>query len=284
MIEIKSLTKCVKKKNIIDDISFNVKSGEIFALLGRNGAGKSTTIKTILGFVRPTSGTVSISKSSIGYLPENPYYYDFLTLYELLSFSLSAAKISKNKDQKIKALADKVGMSKELNKQLRKFSKGMIQRSGIAAALIHEPELIILDEPMSGLDPLGRKMVFDLVMELRGKGSTILFCSHILTDVERLCDTAVIMDKGRIVKTVSKEELNLASKVVEIIYEAKSGVIELLKSVNFKQENSFVSVFVKVDKLSSFLTDLSNKGVEPVTIKPSASALETIFTDLVHGE
>ena len=205
MIYVNTLTKIIKNKSLIDNVTFSVPTGSVFGLLGPNGAGKSTLIKAILGFIRPTSGNVEVKTRSVGYLPENPYYYDYLTLRELLLFSIGSSK-TKSYEKRIEASAEIVGMAEHLDERLRTFSKGMVQRSGIAAALIHQPELVIFDEPMSGLDPLGRRMVFDSVCELRRKGKTVLFCSHIINDVERLCDEVVIMHKGRSVRSLLCED------------------------------------------------------------------------------
>lgn len=197
-----------KRKEILSDVSLSISPKSITAIIGANGAGKSTLIKTILGFYKPSSGIIHLSPDiSIGFLPENPYYYDHLTLKELLWFSASSFKVNKTLfNNRCSLLCKKVGMEEHLNTRLRKFSKGMTQRAGIAAALIHDPDFIILDEPMSGLDPHGRAMVFDLMSELQSEGKTILFCSHILTDVERLCDQVIMIDRGKILKTLSKNE------------------------------------------------------------------------------
>ncbi len=196
----------------VKNVSFSVEKGSVFGLIGPNGAGKSTTIRMILGLIRPDSGKVvldsDLERSQIGYLPENPYLYDYLTLPELLEFcgrtsSLDSSTIANNSKKLIATL----GLEAASRRPLRTFSKGMLQRAGICFALLHDPSLIILDEPMSGLDPLGRKMVFDLVMELKTLGKTIFFCSHILNDVERLCDNIGLLNRGKLVATFDKNEL-----------------------------------------------------------------------------
>jgi ABC-2 type transport system ATP-binding protein len=286
MITVENLSKSVKKKKIVDGVSFSVGMGKVFALLGPNGAGKSTTIKMLLGFVRPDSGKISIESSTLGYLPENPYYYDHLSLKELLEFSLATFGIKgAEAKRRIEEIAAKVGMAESLGKRLRTFSKGMLQRAGIAAAIIHSPELIVLDEPMSGLDPIGRRMVFDLILELKEKGATVLICSHILSDVERLCDEAVIMNKGKVAKTLSKEELLLASKNSEIIYEKSAGLEEAAKAegLTFAAYDKTIGISAESSSVAGVIISMSAKGFDPVSVKSSESALEHIFIETVQG-
>ena len=174
-----------KKVRAVENLSFGIKKGEVFGLIGPNGAGKSTTIRLLLGLIRPDSGTIrfrgkdlgeaSIQKE-IGYLPENPYLYDHLTLNELLVFSGRASGVKSGLIvQRSKELMRKMNLLDSQNRPLRTFSKGMLQRAGICFALLHDPSMVILDEPMSGLDPLGRKMVYDLVLDLKGMGKTVFF-------------------------------------------------------------------------------------------------------------
>ena len=195
----------------LDRLSLEVPAGHIFGFLGPNGAGKTTTLKVLMELVFPTSGDAELlgrplgdlgAKHKIGYLPENPYFYDYLTAEELLQyfaalFGLSAA------DARARAtrLLDDVGIAGERRLQLRKFSKGMLQRVGIAQALINDPELVIFDEPMSGLDPLGRRDVRSLILGLRDRGCTVFFSSHVLSDAEALCDQVAILAKGRLIAT-----------------------------------------------------------------------------------
>ncbi len=193
----------------LDRLTLEVAPGEVFGFLGPNGAGKTTTLKLLLQLVFPTSGRGEILgrplgdvsvKRRIGYLPENPYFYDYLTAQELLIyfaglFGYSAAE-SRTRASR---LLDEVGIGAERRLQLRKFSKGMLQRVGIAQALINEPELVILDEPMSGLDPLGRRDVRQLILRLRDRGCTVFFSSHVLSDAEALCSRVGVLAKGRLV-------------------------------------------------------------------------------------
>ncbi len=206
-----------KKKVAIRDVTFTVKRGEVFGIVGRNGAGKSTLLKSIVGFIKPSSGNISIdrfkpcdlsSKKIIGFLPESPCLYQNLTVWDHLRFigrthNINRAVI-KNRGNKF---LKKLWLSDVSNIPIRKFSKGMVQRAALACALFSDPEVIILDEPMSGLDPLGRRLVIDLILEYHNKKKTILFCSHILTDVERICDRIGIMDKGQIKDIVFPKDL-----------------------------------------------------------------------------
>ncbi len=199
-----------KKKLAVNDTSFDIHSNEIFGIIGANGAGKSTIIKMILGFIRPDIGEIRINDKTpfdsaarikMGYLPENPYFYANLSALELLRFSSSASGLPKKESEhRIDMLLKKVDLYSYRKQRLKTFSKGMVQRAGICFAIVHDPEIVVLDEPMSGLDPLGRKMVVDLINDLKEQGKTILFCSHILNDVERICDRVAVMDKGGLKK------------------------------------------------------------------------------------
>lgn len=196
------------KVTAVQGLSLDIGKGEVFGCIGPNGAGKSTTIKMLLDLIRPDSGSITIagipstdetSRARVGYLPENPYLYDYLTAREYLAF---AARLSGMQSavmaERRSMLLDKLKLSQAANRRISGYSKGMQQRTAIAAALIHNPELVILDEPMSGLDPLGRKLIFDLVGELKGEGKTIFISSHVLSDIERLCDRVGIIVQGRL--------------------------------------------------------------------------------------
>lgn len=209
----------MRKKRAVTDVSLKINSGEIFGIIGANGAGKSTIIKMIQGFIRPDKGNILIHNSNpfdpasrikMGYLPENPYFYSNLTALELLRFSTSASGTPKQTaENRITSLLKTVDLYQDRNQRLKTFSKGMIQRAGICFALVHDPDVVVLDEPMSGLDPLGRKMVIDLILDLQSQGKTILFCSHILNDVERICNRVAVMDHGCLKRVFSKTDLGL---------------------------------------------------------------------------
>jgi len=206
-----------KMTRVLRNVTFSVERGEIFGFIGPNGAGKTTTFKSILGFAKPTEGSIELlgrdsedpdAKRKIGYLPENPYFYDYLTGEELLIYMGELHGLGR-KFLEVKAgeLLEKVRMSHARKVQMRKYSKGMLQRIGIAQSLINDPEFIILDEPMSGLDPIGRREIKDLILEEKRKGKTILLSSHMLSDVEALCDRVGIIMGGTLIKTGSLSEL-----------------------------------------------------------------------------
>jgi ABC-2 type transport system ATP-binding protein len=198
-----------RPRRVLDRLSLQVEPGEVFGFLGPNGAGKTTTLKLLLQLIFPTSGEARIfgrpagdlaAKRRFGYLPEQPYFYDHLTAEELLTYYGGLFGIpSAERLRRVNALLDEVGIGRERREPLRKFSKGMLQRVGIAQALINEPELVILDEPMSGLDPLGRRDVRALILRLRDRGCTVFFSSHVLSDAEALCSRVAILAKGRMV-------------------------------------------------------------------------------------
>ena len=215
VVEIENLTKDFavgfwKKRPVraLDNLSLQINQGEIFGFLGPNGAGKSTTIKLLMNLLYPTSGNARIMgepvsstamRKNIGYLPENPYFYDYLTPVELLTyvgrlFGLGAAELKK----RTRALIQDVGLGHAENRQLRKFSKGMVQRLGIAQALINDPKIVFFDEPMSGLDPIGRMDVRRIILSLKARGVTVFFSSHILPDVETICDRVSILNRGKL--------------------------------------------------------------------------------------
>ena len=197
-----------KRVKAVEDLTLEVHKGEVFGFLGPNGAGKSTTIKVLINLIYPDKGECRINgkdvreretRRHVGYLPENPFFYDYLTAEELLWFGgkasgLSSAAIKERTDQ----LLTKVNLQAARKRHLRTYSKGMVQRAGLALALVHDPEVAIFDEPMSGLDPIGRKMVGDLIMELKGQGKTVFFSSHILSDIERFCDRVGIIVGGKL--------------------------------------------------------------------------------------
>jgi len=221
------------KKTAVKNVSLSIEPSEVFGIIGRNGAGKSTIIKMIMGFVRQDKGDIIVdgkkpsdpdSRLNVGYLPENPYFYDNLSAEELLKFSSTASGLDyETAKKRIDRLLRQVELYAERKQRLRTYSKGMIQRVGICFALVHDPDIIILDEPMSGLDPFGRKMVIDLIKELQKRGKTILFCSHILNDVERICDRVAIMDSGILKGIFTKQEIHENSGMEELFLNVVKG-------------------------------------------------------------
>jgi ABC-2 type transport system ATP-binding protein len=233
VLEVKGLWKVFhigffrKRVEAVRGTSFTVKRGEIFGLLGPNGAGKTTTIKAILRLIFPSQGEIRIFGRSaddreaakrIGYMPENPYVYQYLKPLEFLDLCGRLVAIPKtDRRARSEEMIDKVGLRDAVDRPIGKFSKGMMQRIGLAQALLHDPELLVLDEPMSGLDPIGRKEVRDLLLEQRARGKTLLFTSHILSDVELLCDRVVIMQQGEITSEGQVHDLlESANRRVEI--------------------------------------------------------------------
>lgn len=231
-VEITELTKDYrlgfwsrKHKRALDHLSLTVAQGEVFGLLGPNGAGKTTLIKLLLRLIFPSAGSASIlgrllsdvrTHARIGYLPENPYFYDHLTAAEFLDYAGWLCGLNAgSRRERGRKLLEQVGLAESAGVPLRRFSKGMAQRLGIAQALVNDPEVIFLDEPMSGLDPLGRRKVRDLILDLRRQGKTIFFSTHILPDAEMLCDRVAILNHGRLRGQGSLEEI-LGSSVESI--------------------------------------------------------------------
>jgi ABC-2 type transport system ATP-binding protein len=219
-------------------LHLSVEEGEVFGYLGPNGAGKTTTLKLLLGLIFPTGGSARILgrdwrdpavKSAIGFLPEQPYFYDYLTAEELLAYYARLSSVPPGEiERRVTAVLERVRMSAHRKLQLRKYSKGMVQRIGIAQAIIHDPKLVFLDEPMSGLDPMGRLEVRDLIQSLKDEGKTVFFSTHILSDAETLCDRVAVLNEGalRAVGVVADLTREIGGKV-EIVWEgvgAKAAV------------------------------------------------------------
>jgi len=232
ILDVKNITKTLAKKQVLHDVSFSVEAGEIYGFLGPNGAGKTTTMKSILGLIVPESGSIHIlwseglsieSKKRIGFMPENTYLYKHLTGREFLHFNGSFFyNKGKDLDDKVEALLQRVGLGEAWDAYLKSYSKGMLQRVGLAQSIINNPELLFLDEPMSGLDPIGRKMVKDLLVELRDAGTTIFFNTHILADVESICDRVSIINKWYIIiegQKVSELKWKLEDFFIEKVIE-----------------------------------------------------------------
>lgn len=219
-----------KRVDAVTDASFEVHRGEIFGLVGHNGAGKTTTMKILMGLIAPDAGSGEIlgtpvsspvARNKVGFLPETPHFYDYLRPAELLDFFAELYGLDRvTKKKRIPELIELVGLRGAEEKQLRKFSKGMLQRLGLAQALLPDSEIVMLDEPQSGLDPLGRKDVREIMMSQRDQGKTVIFSSHVLPDVEQICDRIAIMTRGKVVKQGRIEELlDHTARDVEVIAE-----------------------------------------------------------------
>src|SRR5262245_38252246 len=300
IIEIDNLTKDYetgfarkKKVRALDGLSLTVEPGQIFGFLGANGAGKTTTLKLLMRLIFPTEGTArilgrDISDTSmharIGYLPEAPYFYDYLTAREFVDycgelFGLNrAARQSRTEDLLARVNLEK----KNWDKQLRKFSKGMLQHVGLAQAIVNEPEIVFLDEPMSGLDPVGRREVRDLIAELRSEGKTVFMCSHILSDIEVLCDNVAILKGGQLAHAGSLNELRAGElKLIEVI--ATGAEAEVLKrnlSINAEVTDTPSGLRIEVSDekdVDAVIAGLRKVNGKLISVQPVRQTLEDLF-------
>ena len=277
----------------VHGLDLDVRKGEVFGFLGPNGAGKTTTIKMLMGLIYPTSGQAWLfgrpigdqeSKARLGFLPESPYFYDYLTGLEFLQFyghlfGLRGVALGKRIDE----LLELVGMSHARDLQLRKFSKGMLQRVGIAQALINDPELVVLDEPMSGLDPVGRKEIRDLIMRLKESGKTIFFSSHILHDAELLCDRVAIILKGRQVACGRVSELidEGVAHSVEVVVDGlgPEGLARLRQLADrvIVQGPQILAVLSSRQHVGPVLEIIRGARATLVSLTPQKGSLEDLF-------
>jgi len=218
----------------LDHLSLQVEDGEVFGFLGPNGAGKTTTLKLMTGLIFPTAGTARVRGRSIddvamhreiGFLPEQPYFYDYLTARELLDYYGHFGTLSKTaRHERVTQLLERVGLASAADVQLRKYSKGMLQRTGIAQAILHDPKVVFLDEPMSGLDPVGRREVRDIILELKKEGKTVFFSTHILSDAEMLCDRVAVLAGGKLQGVGAPGEImSVEVHAMDILFELPPG-------------------------------------------------------------
>jgi ABC-2 type transport system ATP-binding protein len=281
-----------KKVEAVRGVSFEVRRGDIFGFLGPNGAGKTTTIKMLTGLIFPTSGKASIlgqavpspeAMGSVGFLPENPYVYPYLTPREFVSMcgrlnGMSGKKLA----SEVERVIDRVGILYAIDRRVGALSKGMLQRTGLAAALVHSPELLILDEPMSGLDPVGRKEVRDLIVEEAHAGRTVFFSSHILSDIEMLCDHVCILRKGEVVVAGSIEELlSAGTRSSEItLVDVPENVVPELTALAQKSNmlgKTLVLDVVGDDAVRSVLQRALTADARIDSLHPKRETLEDIF-------
>jgi ABC-2 type transport system ATP-binding protein len=287
----------IRKKRVLCDVSFSAHEGEIFGFVGPNGAGKTTTLKVLMGLVRPTSGSASILgrnvaesefRDQIGFLPENPYFYPFLTAREILDFYARLSGVeARKRGECVEELLALVHLSGAADARLKTYSKGMLQRVGVAQALIHDPKVVFLDEPMSGLDPIGRREVRDVILSLRARGKTVFMNTHILSDVEMICDRVAIIVKGAIRRQGRIGELlGSAMHAVQIVATGLAATdaaeIEAAHAASLHVGGDRVEIRVGAKQLDDALRSVLQAGAQVVSVTPLRPSLEEVFMDAVH--
>ncbi|MDI9447232.1 MAG: ABC transporter ATP-binding protein [Bacillota bacterium] len=297
IVETSNLTKMYGKKIGCSEICLSVGEGQIFGFLGPNGAGKSTLVKILVGLLFPTSGTAKIlgrplgdleARRKTGFLPENFRYQDWLTGEELLSFHASLYGLSaQDKKSRIPAVLEQVGLSGKERQRVGTYSKGMQQRIGLACALLPDPELVFLDEPTSALDPLGRREVRQIILDLRRRGKTVFLNSHLLSEVEMICDQVAIIHKGRIISTGVLEEMLSGAVEVEVQVEAQtpqmlSEFSELSRKMTVDGSRIRLSLNDRKD-VGSLAGIVVRNGGRLFSLKAVQGSLEDLFIDLIQG-
>ena len=280
-----------RPKRALQPLHLIVEDGEIFGFLGPNGAGKTTTLKMLMGLVFPTAGSARILgkewtdpevKARIGFLPEQPYFYDYLTAHELLDYYGQLSGVpAKDRKFRIEEVLHRVGLTDIKGTQLRKFSKGMLQRAGIAQAILHNPRLVFLDEPMSGLDPLGRREVRDLMLQLQQEGKTVFFSTHILGDAEALCDRVAIIHKGELRGVGAVEEITQSVQgKVEVIWQG-TQVPASMKALGaeFHVTGDTVRAVISENQQDSAIDVLRRERLRLISITPLRTSLESYFVE-----
>lgn len=279
-----------QKIESLKNCTLTVYEGETFGLLGPNGAGKTTLLKTLLGVVRPTSGRAWLLgspignlevKKRVGYLPENAYFYEYLTGWEFLEFVAGIFEIPASiQQQRIPQLLELVGLSQSAarKKQLRQYSKGMLQRVGMAQALINEPEVVFLDEPMSGLDPMGRYQIREIILSLKAQGKTIFFNSHVLSDVEKICDRVAILAEGELISIGSLDELLGTTNSYHV--KGQGGNLDILKRwvKELKFDNDYWYGELQGEP-EEFIASLKLMGASLISMNLVSTSLEEFFVD-----
>lgn len=299
-IEIVGLCKQFKGKrracvDALKNLDLQIKTGEVFGFLGPNGAGKSTTIKLVMGLLQPTSGTASImgvdstqteSRFRVGFLPENPAFYDYLSAEEYVGFvgaqfRMDAALLKRRSDEVLKRL----DLWEARKRPMRGYSKGMVQRVGLAQTLVHDPDVYILDEPMSGLDPIGRALVKDIILDLKKRGKSVFFSTHITDDVEKVCDRVGVIVKGNLV-AVDRVENVLRSGVEGYLVHLKLNVADSESFAGFKaiRRTGLVSEFyVPCNSFNDFMGNVNSSNLEVVLVETRRRDLEDFFLALVSS-
>jgi len=301
-IEIESLSKeypygflNLKKRKSLEDLTMQVQTGEVFGFLGPNGAGKTTTIKLLMRLIFPTSGTARILGKSIedvsmhqniGYLPEQPYFYDYLTATELLEYFARFHELSEtDRRDRVQKMLKKVGLETAKKIQLRKYSKGMLQRVGLAQAILHDPQVVVLDEPMSGLDPLGRREVRDIILELKKDGRTVFFSTHILSDAEMLCDRVGVIVGGKLRGVGSPGEMvGMQTQGMEVLFELNEDAQTSPLLAKAMKTGESYRVQLTEGELYGALDELKCAGARILSVTRLKPTLEEFFMNLVDAE
>lgn len=278
----------------VNNVSFSVQVGEIFGFIGPNGAGKTTTIKTLLGLLFPTSGKATVlgkpagdieAKERISYLPESPYFYEHMTAAEVLDFYCQLFRMSTSaRRKKVGELLERVGLGKDGHRALRQYSKGMLQRVGIAQALINDPELLFFDEPTSGLDPIAHKDIQDLILSLREQGKTVFLSSHQLSDVEHVCNRVAIINRGELVKMGTMEQLLHAGRTIVTIACADQQLVDQLKgwAAHTTVDGDLFKVYLETDEDVHKTIDAVRGKASLVSVVPQRQTLEDLFVEIVR--
>jgi ABC-2 type transport system ATP-binding protein len=285
----------LKKRRSLESLTMQVESGEVFGFLGPNGAGKSTTIKLLMRLIFPTSGTARMLGKSIedvfmhqevGYLPEQPYFYDYLTAAELLEYFARFHRLTAaDRHGRVQRMLKKVGLESAKKIQLRKYSKGMLQRVGLAQAILHDPQVVVLDEPMSGLDPLGRREVRDIILELKREGRTVLFSTHILSDAEMLCDRVGVIVGGKLRGVGTPGEMvGIETKGMEILFEPVGAARSFPLLNRATKTGERYRVQLPEGELYAALDELRAAGARILSVVQLKPTLEEFFMNLVDSD
>lgn len=298
-IEINSLTKTFKGKRgatvaALKGITFTVEQGEVFGFLGPNGAGKSTTIKCLMGLLRPTSGSGSImgqplgtvsSRTQVGFLPENPAFYEYLSAEEYLRFVGGMFKMTPDHlGKRLEQVLTLLELQEARKRPMRSYSKGMVQRVGLAQTLIHDPQVYILDEPMSGLDPLGRALVKDIILDLKRQGKTVFFSTHITDDVEKVCDRVGVIVKGELKALESVETIMRAGvRGYRVLVRVTDTIDQLRNTFTVcRQDNSTIEFDIPAKSFNEFIGMASTLSIEIAHIETQRKDLEGFFLEIVE--
>ena len=288
--------KRMTKVDALKGLDLTIATGEVFGFLGPNGAGKSTTIKLVMGLLRPTSGTARIlgvdsdltdSRRQVGFLPENPAFYDYLSAEEYVAFVGSQFKMDSSLlKRRSEEVLKRLDLWEARKRPMRGYSKGMVQRVGLAQALVHDPEVYILDEPMSGLDPIGRALVKDIILDLKKSGRCVFFSTHITDDVEKVCDRVGVIVKGSLV-AVDRVENILRSGVEGYVIHLRMPEAESLSFAGIealRSSNSVSEFYVPCSAFNGFMGEVNRTGTDVVLVETKRRNLEDFFLSLVKSD